>query len=279
MQEGPRQPQPLPLPAGESVSQLAHRGIVTLRQRHNEIMHRRFLTGGLDFLVGGVQFGDPQVVFDAVVKQMGFLGDKTFHVPKICRVNIRNPCAGKRYAAFLHVPEAHEQLEQRGFSAAAAPHNADHTVFRYLHRHIGQDGFAPVGKGNVLRRRARESDFRPAGNFLHDRGFVQNIQYPITCRKGVLKRTAQCRQSDHRAKGRKQRQRRDQNAFKAHRSALAEQGGDKQHDQVKGQYHRVGYCRIAAGGAFHPFLVFGKAIGFFIHLCQPLFTLPILQGF
>ena len=164
-------------------------------------MHRRLFAGGLNLLVRCRELCNPQVVFNAVVEQVGFLGDKTFHAPKICRVNIRNTCAGKRYTAFLHVPEAHEQLEQRGFSAAAAPHNADHTVFRYLHRHIGQDGFAPVGKGDLLRRRARKGDFRLAGDFLHHWDFVQNIQHPVTRRKGVLQGAAQRRQRNHRAKG------------------------------------------------------------------------------
>ena len=117
-------------------------------------MHRRLFAGGLDFLVRGVQFGNPQVVFDAVVEQVGLLGDEALHLPQIVRIDIRNPCAGMRYAAFLHVPEPHEQLKQRRLPAAAASHNTHDAVFRYLHRYIRKDGFAPVGKGDVFRRSA-----------------------------------------------------------------------------------------------------------------------------
>ena len=60
---------------------------------------------------------------------------------------------------------------------------------------------------------------------------------------------------------------------------MVEQRGDKQHHKVKDQHHRIGHCRIAAGRAFHAFLVLCQCIGFFIHLYQPFPALPVLQGF
>ena len=210
---------------------------------------------------------------------MGFLSDKTLQLPQVCGIDLVDKRIGDFHIPLPHVPEPHEQLEQRGLPAAAASHNAHDAVLRNLHRYIRKDGFAPVGKGDLLRRRARKGDFRLAGDFLHHWDFVQNIQHPVTRRKGVLQGAAQRRQRNHRAKGGEQGDGGDQHPIKAHGAALAEQGGNKQHHKIKGQHHGIGHCRIAAGGAFHAFFVLSKVIGFLIHRRQTLFALPILQGF
>ena len=131
----------------------------------------------------------------------------------------------------------------------------------------------------MFRRSAGKGNFRFSGNFPHHRRFIQDIQHPVARRKGVLQSASQRRQRNGRAKGGKEGDGGDQHPVKAYHSALAEQGGNKQHHKVKSQHHRVGYCRIAAGGAFHPFLVFGQCIGLLVHFFQPFLPLAILQGF
>ena len=149
-------------------------------------MHRRLFAGGLDLFVSGVQLGDPQVVFDAVVKQMGFLGDKA--------------SISRRFFVLMSatfVPESStlpfctSQNRMNSLSKVDFPLPLRPTMPTTLCSGISTDTSErmvslPVGKGNVLRRRARESDFRPAGDFLHDRGFVQDVQHPVARRKGVL---------------------------------------------------------------------------------------------
>ena len=72
VEESSCQTQPLPFAAGEGISQLAHGGIIALGKCLDEVMDRGFLTGCHDFFVGGVQLGNPKIISDAVVEQMGF---------------------------------------------------------------------------------------------------------------------------------------------------------------------------------------------------------------
>ena len=83
MQKCPRQSQPLTLAAGKSIAQFAYRRVVAFWKRHNKIVDGSLFTGSFDLFVGGRQFGNPQVVFDAVVEQLSLLGDKAFQFPQV----------------------------------------------------------------------------------------------------------------------------------------------------------------------------------------------------
>ena len=84
------QPQPLPLPAGERIAQLSNRGVIPLRQRADEIMHRRLAAGRLDLVIGRVGARNAQVAANAVVEQMRVLCDKALERAQVCGVDGRN---------------------------------------------------------------------------------------------------------------------------------------------------------------------------------------------
>ena len=74
MEEGPSQPQPLPFPAGEGVSQLSHLGVVALGQGHDEVVDGGLPAGIFDLGISGIQLGNAQIIADAVVEQVGSAG-------------------------------------------------------------------------------------------------------------------------------------------------------------------------------------------------------------
>ena len=110
VEKGPGQAQPLPLPAGEGVPQLADLRIVALGEAHDEVVDRRLFAGGGDLLVGGVQPGKAEVAADGVVEQVGLLGDEALHVPEIGRVDLLHASAGEGDGPLGHGPEPHQQL-------------------------------------------------------------------------------------------------------------------------------------------------------------------------
>ena len=66
--------------------------------------------GGFNLFVGGGQLGDPQVVFDAVVEELGLLRHKALQIAQIFGVDLFHRSARKLHAAFLHLPEPHQKL-------------------------------------------------------------------------------------------------------------------------------------------------------------------------
>ena len=201
MEEGPRQAQALAFPAREGIPQLAHGGIIALGQAHDEVVNRRLAAGLLDLGIGGVPFGDAQIAADGIVEEDGFLGDIAFHPAQVLGVDLIDGPIRDCDAALPGLPETHEQLEQRGFAAAAASHNAGDAAFGDGKGQILEDGFLPVGESHMADLRAGEGNLFPAGHILHGRGFLQQIQHAVACRKGVLQRAAQIGQRHKAAPG------------------------------------------------------------------------------
>ena len=62
----------------------------------------------LNIQARGIQFGDPQVVGDTVMEQIGFLCHKAFRVPQISRIDFANRRTGQLHTALLHIPKPHK---------------------------------------------------------------------------------------------------------------------------------------------------------------------------
>ena len=130
MQERPGKPQPLPLPAGERISQLPHRRVIPLGQGQDKFVYRSLFAGSLQLGLRRIPLRNAQVAGDAVAEEVRFLRHKAFHTPQISGVHLPNVPAGDAHRAAVRVPEAHQQAQQRGFAAAAAPRNAHHAALR-----------------------------------------------------------------------------------------------------------------------------------------------------
>ena len=138
MQKRPRETYPLSLAARERVAQLSDRRVVALRQGHDEIVDRRLFAGVLDLLVRRVELRYLQVVSDAVVEKMRLLRDKALHPAKVGGVDLFDRPSGYVRLSGGRPPEAHEELQKRGFSAAAPSGYADDASFRYVERQVGE---------------------------------------------------------------------------------------------------------------------------------------------
>ncbi len=88
MEKGPGQTQPAAvLPQRGCFAQFSDLGVIALGQALDPIMHRGLPASVLQFLLGGIQFGNAEVPANAVVKEVGFLGDKTLHFSEIWGVD------------------------------------------------------------------------------------------------------------------------------------------------------------------------------------------------
>lgn len=67
--------------------QFAHRRVIPPGQRHDKVMNGRLFAGGNDLGIGGIQLGNAQIIPNAVMEQVGFLGHEAFHVTQIDRVD------------------------------------------------------------------------------------------------------------------------------------------------------------------------------------------------
>ena len=104
----------------------------------DEIVDRRLFAGVLDLLVCRVELRYLQVVSDAVVEKMRLLRDKALHPAKIGGVYLVNRSSGYVRLSGGRPPEAHEELQKRGFSTAAPSGYADDASFRYVERQVGK---------------------------------------------------------------------------------------------------------------------------------------------
>ena len=97
----PRDGETLLLTAGEPVSAFADEGVVAVVECGDEIVDLRDLCGVLDFGVGGLGFGEAQVLANRRMKQVGLLRDDADEVcdrggreiPQVDAVDAR-PCVG-----------------------------------------------------------------------------------------------------------------------------------------------------------------------------------------
>ena len=86
-------------------------------------MHGSFSAGGFDLFLRCIQLRDSQIVPDAVMKQMGLLGDEAFAVAQGCGIYAVNLPARYADLSAVRLPETHQQLQQRGLSGTAPAHD------------------------------------------------------------------------------------------------------------------------------------------------------------
>ena len=90
MEKSPGKSQSLALSARQGIAQLSDRRIISLGEGGDKVMYRRLAACLLQLCLGGIQFGDSQIVGDGIVKQVGFLGDIAFHTAEILGIDLLN---------------------------------------------------------------------------------------------------------------------------------------------------------------------------------------------
>ena len=279
MQECTGQTQPLALAAGKGIAQFAYGGIVVLGQAHDEIVDRGLLAGGNHVLLRGLGVGQHQIAADAVVEQMGLLGNETLHPAQILRVHMADLPAGNGHLPLLGLPEPQEQLQKGGFSAAAAAGNTHDAMLRNLHGHPVQHRFPAIGKGDVLSGSAGEADGLLPGHVRHAGFFFQNVQHPVARCEGILQGCPQIGQRHGGTKGTHQRHGGDEGPGKRNAALHIKKGAEAQHTKVKKQNGKARDGLILPGDFLHGRFVGSQAVGPAVQFGQAVLTPAILLDF
>ena len=185
--------------------------------------------GSFDFGVACVQFRNAKVVSDTVVEKVGFLRDEAFDFAQVRRIDPVDGSVRDFNRSRIRVAKAHEELQQRRFSASAPSGNSDNRSEKNFDRNVLQDFFFRVGKRYVFSGGSAEAHGWVAVNFLNQRFFVQNVENAVPSRKGILKRGSESGERDRRPERREQRDRRDEDAAEINASASEEDGSRKEH--------------------------------------------------
>ena len=241
MQESPCHAQALALAARKRAAQLAHRRVVTLRQRHDKVVDGRLFAGFDDLLMRGVPVGNAQIFLDAVMEQHSVLFHKAFGIAQAGRVDGLDIHAGKLDFAQVGIPKAHHQLEQRRLAAAAAARDADNGILRHIQRYIVQNHIAAIAERHTAAGGTGKGDVLAVGYFTHGGLLVQHIQHAVARRKGVLQPGAQVGQCNDRAEAAHQRHNGDQRSVKADGPALRKARRQRQHPGVQQQNDAAGH--------------------------------------
>ena len=93
-------------------------------------MYRCLFTGGDHLILRSIQLCDAQVIADAVMEQMGFLGHKALQIAEIHCINIFHRSIGDLHHTVSHCPEPHQQLQQCRLTTSASSGDADDRMFR-----------------------------------------------------------------------------------------------------------------------------------------------------
>ena len=210
---------------------------------------------------------------------MRFLRHKAFHTPQISGVHLPNVPAGDAHRAAGRVPEAHQQAQQRGFAAAAAPRNAHHAALRDAQAHTGEDWLFAVREAHILTGCAGKGGGLPAGDLMHQRFLIQDIQHTVACGQRILQRTAQICQRYHRPKGAHQCGQRDEHAVESHRAGKIQPRGCGQHSKAERQNDGVRQSHAPCRAPLHAFLGVQQAFCALLQPCQAVFALMVLQHF
>ena len=176
-----------------------------------------------------------------------------------------------------HVPEAHEELQERRLAAAAAADDTDDGVRRDVHGDVIENRLAAVGERDVLRRRAVKADLRLARHLGDGGCLVEDVEDAVAGGKGVLQRAAERRERDGRPERREQRHRRDEHPVEADLPRAAERCRGEEHREVKQQDDRVRHGGVPPGDALHPRLVTREGVRARVHLVEPRAPAPELD--
>ena len=176
VQEGTSHTDALTLTAGECTAQLAHRGIISLGQAVDKAIQRGLSAGSLHLGTSGITPGDPDVVFNGIVKQLRFLGHKTFLGAQGGSVHGADVTFTKPDGAAAHIPEAHEQPQEGGFAAAGAARDAHDLLFRDGQAQVMEHFFLGVGKADMLSLCTGKDGIRAVGHIGSHGVLVQQVK-------------------------------------------------------------------------------------------------------
>ena len=145
-----------------------------------------FFTCGNNLFLGSVQFGDADIVFNAVVEQVGFLGYKSFPFPQVGGVDLVYLLAGYSDFPCCTFQNRIINFNRVDFPLPLFPTMPVTWCCRNLQVQVGQNRFIPIRERNLFYLCTLEVDFLFSSNFFHDRGFIQNIQYTVAGCESIL---------------------------------------------------------------------------------------------
>lgn len=237
-----------------------------------------FLQAANHVLLRGLGVGQHQIAADAVVEQMGLLGNKLSIRRRSSVFTWRSP-GRNGHLPLLGLPEPQEQLQKGGFSAAAAAGNADDAMLRNLHGHPVQHRFPAIGKGDVLSGSAGEADGLLPGHVRHAGFFFQNVQHPVARCEGILQGCPQIGQRHGGTEGTHQRHGGDEGPGKRNAALHIKKGAEAQHTKVKKQNGKARDGLILPGDFLHGRFVGSQAVGPAVQFGQAVLTPAILLDF
>ena len=106
-----------------------------------------------DLLIGGVRLGVADVLAHRAVKELGLLRDDPDLGAQVVAGDLADVGTVQHDAPAVDVVKAHNEVDERGLTAARVPHNAHHLAGLYLQRDVLQHRLIHViAKGHVLNR-------------------------------------------------------------------------------------------------------------------------------
>ena len=93
---------------------------------------------GFDLLLAGPRPGDEQVVAQAGVEQVGVLRDHTNQAAQVACPETAQVMPGELDFSLLVIPQAQQQLYQRGFAGAAGPYHRQMRAGRQVEAQVVQ---------------------------------------------------------------------------------------------------------------------------------------------
>ena len=127
------------LAARKFVTAVAYIGIIALWQLHNKIVRIGHFGRLNDFLVGGIRFGQSDIIAHRVVEQNGFLRYDGHQVAQIPFAYITDINAVNRDLSTGYVIKPHQQMGNGGFPTPRLPHQSHCGSLGHPERHIAQN--------------------------------------------------------------------------------------------------------------------------------------------
>ncbi len=155
LHDGARDGHALALPSGEVRTALFENGVVPLRQLHDEVVAARPFRRGNHLVARGIRLSEPDVVLHGVVEQVHVLEDHRDAREKALGRPLAHIDASDAHASLVDVPEAREQVDERGLARSARTHERAGRAFGNGERHIvDRAAAAVVRERDALHREA-----------------------------------------------------------------------------------------------------------------------------
>lgn len=150
-QEGAGEGETLALSAGERGAALADDGLITVGERHDEVVGEGGAGGSFDLGFGGFRATEEKVGANGVDEEDGVLGNERDLAAKVGEAQVAQVVAVDSDAAGIHFVEPRDEVGEGGFAGAAGADEGADGAGREVDGDVAQGGLAgSVGEGNVV---------------------------------------------------------------------------------------------------------------------------------